>query len=436
MIKIVKTALGFEREPLLLPFGFKGKYVNEIWNLSVAIQSGSGEKGIGLGVQSVLWSDSQVFSSFSPSGGNCIMLLMTEYALSLLKDREFSDPIALLDEIFPQVYQYGQKISGLNDMRKTFALNALVPVDMALWKLYVGEHKIKSFDDMLPPSANQALNNRQNLLASVPLITYGIDTAAITGLVENGSFILKIKLGNDPDRDNDLEKMLAWDKERITQIHTALKSSDTPYTENGRIAYYLDANGRYDCKDRLLRLIDHADKINALEQIVLFEEPFSEDIQVDVSDIPVRIAADESVHSSQDADRLIDMGYTAIALKPIAKTLSMSLKILEKAYKKNVPCFCADLTVNPLMVEWNKNVAARLDTLPGIKTGVLEANGHQYYANWENMKTYHPMGQSGWVDSRNGFFILDDNFYITNGGIFENAPHYENIAYGKNESNV
>ncbi|MBU4200845.1 MAG: hypothetical protein KKG09_09570 [Verrucomicrobia bacterium] len=40
----------------------------------------------------------------------------------------------------------------------------------------------------------------------------------------------------------------------------------------------------------------------------------------------VRIAADESAHSVQDAKTRIDMGYNAIALKPIAKTMSMSLR--------------------------------------------------------------------------------------------------------------
>lgn len=281
---------------------------------------------------------------------------------------------------------------------------------------------------MMPQFAKPALQTRQKLLASVPLITYGIDTETIINLVGGGSFFIKIKLGSDPDGDNDPEKMLAWDKTRFTNIHNALQDFKTAYTENGRIAYYLDANGRYDSKDRLLRLLDHADKINALDQIVIFEEPFPEDMELDVSDIPVRIAADESVHSTQDADRLINMGYTAIALKPIAKTLSMSFKILELAHKRNIPCFCADLTVNPLMVEWNKNVAARLGALPGIKTGVLEVNGHQYYANWDKMKTYHPMGNENWVDSLNGFFTLDENFYANSGGIFENAPHYEAVA--------
>ena len=45
--------------------------------------------------------------------------------------------------------------------------------------------------------------------------------------------------------DKDPNKMLEWDKKRLKEIHDALKEMHTPYA-NGRIAYYLDANGRYD----------------------------------------------------------------------------------------------------------------------------------------------------------------------------------------------
>ena len=68
----------------------------------------------------------------------------------------------------------------------------------------------------------------------------------------------------------------------------------------------------------------------------------------------------------------------------------MSFKIAEVAFKKGIPCFCADLTVNPVVLDWNKNVAARLAPLPGMKVGVIESNGHQNYKNWELMKMIIP----------------------------------------------
>ena len=63
-MKIVKTNSNFIREPLKAPFGFKGGYLNELWQVVSKIETGD-EYGIGLGVQSVLWSDANVFSQVS-----------------------------------------------------------------------------------------------------------------------------------------------------------------------------------------------------------------------------------------------------------------------------------------------------------------------------------------------------------------------------------
>lgn len=429
--RILRTNLGFEREKLLAPFGFKGGHVNELWQVAVLLEDEDGNEGLGLGVQSVLWSDSSIFSHYSPSAGNSIMLLLTEYATKLLQGQTFRSPESMMEELIPAVYQYGKKITENPNLRKTFVLNALVPVDIALWRLYAARNNISFFDDMIPEKARPYLSHRQKQLAAVPLITYGLSPVNVTSLVQSGMFFMKIKVGNDPDRDNDREKMLQWDCNRLTEIHNVLKNFCTPYTESGKIPYYLDANGRYDSRDRVMRLFDHADKIGALDHIIMLEEPFTEDSGIDVADFPVRIVADESVHSAEDVNTLIDQGYRGIALKPIAKTMSSSFEILARAGAAGVPCFCADLTVNPLMVDWNKNVAARLACLPGMKVGVLESNGHQNYINWNRMKNYHPMGWESWVDAKNGVFGLDKNFYRYSGGVFAPTPHYREMALSK-----
>ena len=144
--------------------------------------------------------------------------------------------------------------------------------------------------------------------------------------------------------------------------------------------------------------------------------------------LPVRIAADESAHSDADAKERMDLGYSAMALKPIAKTMSMTLRVLREAEKRQVPCFCADLTVNPWMVDINKSIAARIAPLPGVKIGVLESNGPQNYANWDNMKTYHPLYVPGKdLDPQAGLFLLDEEFYRLTGGMFCEAPYYKNL---------
>jgi len=106
----------------------------------------------------------------------------------------------------------------------------------------------------------------------------------------------------------------------------------------------------------------------------------------------------------------------------------MSLRIAKVAHEWNIPCFCADLTANPVLVDWNKNMAARLGPLPGMKIGLLEVNGHQNYRNWDRMVSYHPCAGANWMKTAGGCFTLDEGFYRRSGGIFEISPHYKELA--------
>lgn len=102
------------------------------------------------------------------------------------------------------------------------------------------------------------------------------------------------------------------------------------------------------------------------------------------------------------------------------------MKVAQLAYDNNIPCFCADLTVNPILVEWNKIVASRLNAFPGIKggLGLVESNGHQNYAQWDKMLTYNPTADKSWAKVNKGTFVLDDDYFAESGGIFEQSPHY------------
>jgi L-alanine-DL-glutamate epimerase-like enolase superfamily enzyme len=423
-ITINEVNSNFEREPLIRPFGFKGGYMTEIWQSAAYLGSDSGKHSIGLCTQNVLWSDASVFSANSESQGNAIMYAMTGRALQLMKGRSFTSPVDLLDEIYPEVYEYGKKITSNPGLRKTFALNALVGTDNAAWILYAKENDLKTFDDIIPAEYKPALSHRHDKVAAIPLMAYAIPVDEIRAATEQGYFFMKIKIGQPGTQAEMLEKDMA----RLTAIHQAIGSVETAYTKNGKLPYYFDANGRYEKKETLLRLIDHAKKIGAFDQIAIIEEPFPEESEIMVSDIPLRIAADESAHNVEDAVRRIEMGYKAIALKAIAKTMSMTMKIAQAAWERKVPCFCADLTVNPVLVEWNKNVAARLESFPGIgNLGLMESNGHQNYKNWDAMLGYHPKRQSKWVRAEGGVYQLDDEFYQSGGGIFDPMPHYEKM---------
>lgn len=420
-IKITAAQSNFEREPLIRPFGFKGGYMKEIWQTAVMLESESGVRKIGLGTQNALWSDATVFASRSPVAAESYMYVMTEYALRLIKGKSFETPIQLLDDIFDDVYEYGVKITGNQNLRKTFVLNALVAVDNAAWLLYAAEHNLEHFENLIPPEYSPALSQHHQKAASIPLMAYGIPVDEIVGAVEDGYFFMKIKIGQPGMTEDMLEK----DKARISEIHNAIGRFETPYTSNGKLPYYFDANGRYPNKDFLRRLLDHIDKIGALDQIAIIEEPFPEEYEEPVDDLPVRIAADESAHTHKDAHKRIQLGYRAIALKPIAKTLSMTMKVAQVAHDNNVPCFCADLTVNPILVDWNKNVAARLKAFPGLEgMGLVETNGFQNYSNWQTMQRYHPHYDAEWTTTKNGVFELDADWYDKSGGIFDDSAHY------------
>jgi L-alanine-DL-glutamate epimerase-like enolase superfamily enzyme len=265
------------------------------------------------------------------------------------------------------------------------------------------------------------------MLASIPAVGFGATDDDVRALADAGYFVIKVKLGHPGSQD----EMLDQDKRRIEQIHRIFGGRETEHTASRRIPYYFDLNGRYDSIDRLRALIEHADAIGALDQILVVEEPFPEGFEADVSQVGVRLAADEGAHTDEDARRLLDMGYGAIALKPVAKTVSMTFKIAAEAHRRNVPCFCADLTVNPILVDWNKSFAARLAPLPGLSIGLLETNGHQNYLNWERMVQYHPFAGASWMQAHSGAFHLNDDFYERSGGLFDLPQHYADVVLPK-----
>lgn len=423
-ITIADVACDFEREPMVRPFGFKGGYLTEEWIVSAFVRSTSGRHGIGLGTQSSLWSDAKVFAENSEAGGNAIMFAMTQRALRLLKGRSFTSPVELNDWLWPQVWEYGKKVAANDRLRATYALNALVAVDNAVWVLFARENGLSSFDALIPPAFRPSLSAHHAKCASIPLFSYNVPPSEIKAAVDAGSFFMKIKIGQPGTQ----EEMLAKDKTRVSQIHAVLKDCRTPYTKNGKLPYYFDANGRYEKKETLLRFIDHLKEIGAYDQVAIIEEPFDEMADVDVNDIPLRLAADESAHTVKDALERIERGYRAMALKPIAKTMSMSMKIAQAAFERGVPCFCADLTVCPALVEWNKSVAARLPAFPGLgDLGLVETNGHQNFRNWETMRRDLAYPDAHWTRTEKGVFECDADYYAKSGGILEPMPRYERL---------
>ncbi len=421
-IKIQNVSSNFERENLY-PYRFKGSAVTQLWQTAAWLQSESGAAKIGLGTQSALWSDASVASVHSENGANALMFVMTERAVQMVKGTSFTDPIELQDAILPELYEYGKKITNNPNLRKTFALNALVCVDNAAWLLYAQENNLKTFDEMVPPAYRAGLSYKHEKVASIPSFPVGTDIKKIKSAADEGYFIMKLKTGSKGTQKVMLEK----DMEFLSAVHKSIGDYETPYTKSGKIPYYIDPNGRYESKETLLRFLDHAKKIGAFDQIAVIEEPLREIDESYVGDLGVTIAADESAHTVAEAMDRMEQGYTTIVVKAIAKTLSMTMKIVKAAHEKKIPCFSADLTVNPILVDWNKSVAARLAPLPDMEIGLLETNGHQYYKEWDRLETYHPKAGAEWTKSQKGVYPTGKSFYEESGGIFLPSQHYEDL---------
>jgi len=413
-IKVSETLSAFERQPLIRPFGFKGGYLTELWQVISTLSSASGKYATGTGTQSVLYGDADLFSSVSESKGNELMFAVTKQALELVKTTLFSDPVELIEGIMPALTEKAKELTCKENLNINFIYNALVSVDNAAWLLYAAENGYTSFDEMIPDVYRKALSYRNDKIAIMFQVPYGMPMHKLAAAVDDGYFVIKIKTGAPGSQ----EEMVRADMERLSRIHQAIGHKRTDHTPAGRIVYTMDANGRYENKATLVRYLQHAKNIGASDHILLYEEPFVESNDENVKDLGVRIAADESIQDESSALRRIGQGYNAIVLKGIAKTLSISLKIAKVAHQYKIPCFCSDLTVNPLLVDWHKNLAARLQPFPEIDMGMMETNGDMNYTNWNKMIGELPYKEASWIKRRNGAFELDKDFYEKSGGIF------------------
>ncbi|WP_460911333.1 enolase C-terminal domain-like protein [Spirosoma areae] len=421
-LRISRTRANFEREPLIRPFGFKGNFMHECWQSASMVETASGQRRIGLATQNVLYDDADLYSAWSEAGANALLFGLTDQALRLMRDVPFQTPIDLMDQLLEPIHKAGIQLTGRPTLNKLFTLNALVGPDNAAWLLYAAENGYRTFDELIPQPYRPALSYRNKRIAILYSASYALPIPDIRRAVEQqGYFVVKIKLGQPGTQAEMLEK----DQQRLTDIHNTLKNLTTPQTPSGRLIYTLDPNTRYERKETLLRLLDHARKIGAFDQILLIEDPLFETNEELVGDVGIRLCADESAHDQDGAMRRLQQGYGAIVLKGIAKTLSQSMKVAKMAHERGIPCLCADLTVNPILIDWNKNLAARLQPFPGLDMQLLEANGDLNYRNWQTMISYHPRGTAPWTRAKQGVFELDDTFYAESGGILQPSAHYE-----------
>ena len=422
-MRIVHADLEMQRQPFARPFAFKGAAFHEKWNLVVRLRDEDDNEAVGVGGTAVLWSDPDVFRNHTEVGGNILMSAVLEFALRQAVDREFADPPAMMSELVPQAHEYGRTVTANPDLRLTFTLIALVAMDNAAWMLHAKRNGIATFDELIPRAFRPYLASRQTRLGVAPAVGYGMPMDELRDILDTGVYILKIKIGQPGEESDMVRKDVAW----IDRIHGLAARYDTPMTDSGNVVYYLDANGRYEKKESMARLLDHAHKAGIHEHIVIIEEPFRNPEGIDVGDLPARFAADESVQTVEDVRTRTGQGYGAIAVKPAGKTLSLAFGMVRAAAEAGIPCFVADNGCIPLLVEWNKNVAARLPGFPGLRGGLIESNGPENYGNWAELLAAYPIPDAPWLTPGSGAFVLDEDYYRHSGGMFLDPVPYSRM---------
>ena len=230
---IKEAEFELQREPFAQPFAFKGASFREKWNLVVRLRSEGGSWVYGMGGLAVLWSDARVFANHGEVGGNALMMTLLERGLGLVRGRSFTSPQAMFYDIMPQVYAYGRAVTRQSDLRPTFALNALVALDNAAWMLWAQEEGIDGFDKLIPSRYRPLFAERHSCVEAVPAVGYSLPDREIETLVNEGAYVLKVKVGHPGD---DAE-MLARDIARMDHIHQLVGNRSASRSPTGRVLY-------------------------------------------------------------------------------------------------------------------------------------------------------------------------------------------------------
>lgn len=420
-MRIVSADLDIQREPFARPFAFKGAAFHEKWNLVVCLEDDAGTRAYGIGGLAVLWSDPEVFSTHTETGGNALMVATLERALQAAGKVDWDRPPDLLRAVREEADSFARWATGRGPrLQSTFVLNALVALDNAAWVLWARRNNRPGFDDWIPPTAAAVLGGRQTHVALTPAVGYNMPDEQIAGLLHDGAAVLKVKIGHPGDE----AAMAAGDCRTLQRLQPLLQGAHTPLTASGDVVLYLDANGRYRSKSALQRVLDEARRLDLLERIIVLEEPFAADLEETVGDLGVLVAADESLHDPADVARRQQAGYGAVAIKPAGKTLSVAFDMLAEAADNDMVAFVADNACVPVLVEWNKNVAARLPAFPGVLGGMMESNGAENYGRWAQMLAEHPCAGASWLGARGGAWELDQEYYRDSGGILLDPDPY------------
>ncbi len=249
-------------------------------------------------------------------------------------------------------------------------------------------------------------------------MAYAVRSTRSRAPVDQGYFFMKIKIGQPGTQAEMLEKDMA----RLSAIHAAIGDARTPYSSTGKLPYYFDANGRYESKDALLRLLDHAKKIGAFDQIALIEEPFPRSWRSTSATSPRASPRRERAHRTRmrSANRDGLQGDRAetdredlqhVAEDRAARARARRAVFLRRSHGESPAG----------RVEQERRRAAR--AFPGWARAARDQRPPEL-PRLETMRSYHPARSAvGEDDARR--VRAGRDYYARSGGVFDRLPHYE-----------
>ncbi|MFQ9681522.1 MAG: hypothetical protein ACLRZH_16775 [Ruthenibacterium lactatiformans] len=256
-------------------------------------------------------------------------------------------------------------------------------MDFALWQLWNAKRGNGTFD-ALCASFCPELTNREKELGSIPLITYHTPEDELHALLEDGAFLLKVKIGSDPEKNGDPEAMLAWDIGRLRTVHTAAAGFTTPYTECGRPVYYLgqrplSGQGISAALSGCCGQDGRAGAHRAAGGAVCGDRPEP------VHGLPVRVAGDECPQRTGRC--LPDPGIRLFGhrLQTHCKNAVRHAGDGARGAEKRRGVLLRGPDGAACALDWNMSLAARLPRVPGLRVGVVESNGPQNYTDWRRL---------------------------------------------------
>ena len=132
-------------------------------------------------------------------------------------------------------------------------------------------------------------------------------------------------------------------------------------------------------------MIDSLDRMKILEQVALLEEPFPPELRAEVSDLPVCLAADESLHDLSEVNERADLGYRAMAIKPAGKDPKQIPADGSGRPGAGNSLFCRRLGLHSPPAGMEQKRSGPPKAVPGLEMGIIESHGEQTYKNWRGL---------------------------------------------------